>query len=352
MSMRVFIVGDYKTGTGPANVTKEYIRCFPKGTLFQKMTGKISRVPELLVKTAMCDCILFSGYSAQNVLGIKFAKLFKKKTAYLVHGAITHENKINDNENLKMSDIEEKTLKDADLLLAVSEKFSEWMKAQYPQYNAKIDYVTNGVDFEYLRSLSMEYSDNTNNADDDKAAADSVDERDAGLILSVGGGMPRKEIIHICEAISIYNSNHPDKELTLAVIGADGRDTEAIKNYPFVDYLGMVPAKKKEELYRKANVFIQNSCFETFGLAVFEALMSGCSVLTSNVAGALDLLKDADDADIIYDYRDAKEIEAKIEYLLDNPNCDRLKNMIDEGSSTWEKRSVELLNKLSELTKA
>ena len=78
--MRVFIVGDHKTGTGPANVTKEYIRCFPKGTLYQKNTSKIARVPELLIKTILCDCILFSGYSAQNVLGIKLAKIFNKKT--------------------------------------------------------------------------------------------------------------------------------------------------------------------------------------------------------------------------------------------------------------------------------
>lgn len=341
--MRVFIVGDHKTGTGPANVTKEYIRCFPKGTLYQKNTSKIARVPELLIKTILCDCILFSGYSAQNVLGIKLAKIFNKKTAYLVHGAITYENSINDNENPKMSEIEEKTLLGCDLLLGVSEKFSMWLKKQYPQYENKIDYVTNGVDFDYLRSLSGK-----NNSEDSLKV-----ERNQRLILSVGGGMPRKKIIHICEAIDIYNKNHSeDEKLTLAVIGAEGKDTEAIKKYSFVEYLGMVPAKKKEELYREAGIFIQNSCFETFGLAVFEALMSGCSVLTSDVAGALDLLREAGAADIIYDYSSATEIAGKIEGLIDTPNCDRLKNMVDEKSASWETRSVELLEKLNKLVSA
>lgn len=333
--MRVFIVGDHRTGTGPANVTKEYIRCFPKGTLYQKMTGKITRVPELFIKTMMCDCVLFSGYSAQNVLCIKFANILKKKTAYLVHGAITHENKINGAENQRMSQVEEETLLKTDLLLGVSEKFAGWLKNQYPQYKEKIDYVTNGVDFECLKSL----------------AGESIN-RNPLKILSVGGGMPRKKIIHICEAIELYNENKSDSEkLTLSVIGAEGKDTEAIKKYDFVDYLGMVSSQRKEELYRECGLFIQNSCFETFGLAVFEALMSGCSILTSQVAGALDLLKDADGRDIIYNYEDKNEIATKIDGLVKTPNCERLKSMIDEKNATWEARSEQLLVKLNKLVK-
>lgn len=342
--MRVFIVGDWRTGTGPANVTKEYIACFPKGTMFQKMTGKMARVPELFVKILMCNSILFSGYSAQNVLGMKIAKMFGKKTAYLVHGAITYENKINNNENPRMSDIEEETLRRADLLLGVSEKFSDWLKKQYPQYSNKIDYVTNGVDFDYLRTLAEESE--AKPLDTSKTVI-----RKKTKVLSVGGGMPRKMIIHICRAIEIYNEKHPDEPLILSVIGADGEDTDKIKEYPFVDYLGMVSSKKKEELYRESNIFIQNSCFETFGLAVFEALISGCSVLTSNVAGALDLLREAQDEDIIYDYSDAEEIAEKIEIVINNPNSERLKSYINEKEATWEARTEEMLLKLETLCK-
>lgn len=348
--MKVFIVGDHKTGTGPANVTKEYIRCFGDEALYQKMTGKIARVPELLFKTIICDCILFSGYSAQNVLCIKFAKIFGKKTAYLVHGAITHENKINDNVNEHMSEIEEETLMKSDLLLGVSAKFANWLKDQYPQYKNKIDYVTNGVDFDYLRTLAG-VSDKRGTIESSKVNNQSLEIiRDNKKILSIGGGMPRKKIIHICEAIDRYNNCHPtDERITISVIGAEGKDTNAIKAYPFVDYLGMVSAEKKEELYRSSGIFIQNSCFETFGLAVFEALMSGCSILTSNIAGALDLLPDARDTDIIFDYSDSAEIAEKIEILINEPNCERLKAQIDEKRTSWEARTQELREKLTVL---
>lgn len=333
--MRTFIVGDYITGTGPANVTKEYIRCFPKGTLYQKRTSKLGRVPELLVNILKCDVILFSGYSAQNVLGMKIAKAFNKKTAYLVHGAITLENSINHAENDLQTRVEEETLLRADLLLAVSSKFADWLKETYPQYADKISYVTNGVDFDYLKS-SNEGFDNT----------DVIRRNDR--ILSIGGGMPRKMILSICKAVEIIN-NQSDNPLTLTVIGAEGFDTDKIKTYPFVEYLGLVDAEKKDELFRSSALFIQNSSFETFGLAVFESLMSGCSILTSKVAGALDLLPFAKAEDIIFDCNSEKEIAEKIMYLLDNPNNERLKSCINEKDATWESRTTKMLNKLSEL---
>jgi len=335
--MKTFIVGDHKTGTGPANVTKEYIKHFPKGTLYQKMTGKIQRVPELFLKVLMCDVVLFSGYSAQNVLGMKLASVFHKKTAYLVHGAIDFENKINGNDNAHMSEIENKTLANADLLLGVSEKFSKWMKSEFPQYSHKIDYVTNGVDFDYLNTLSNEES------------SENI-QRHHNHILSIGGGMPRKMILQICVAIEKINADLPEKDkYQLFVIGNEGKDTEAISSYPFVEYLGLVDSKKKLELFRDCGLFIQNSCFETFGLAVFEALMSGCSILTSEVAGALDLLPNAMDCDIIKDYKDTDEIGRKILYLTYNSNCQRLKDDIDKDNASWEARSVQMIEKLQGL---
>lgn len=328
--MRTFIVGDFRTGTGPANVTKEYINHFPKNTLYQKMTGKILRVPELFFKIICSDVILFSGYSAQNVLGMKIAAVFHKPTAYLVHGAIDFENSINHNENTHMSKIEAETFRRADLLLGVSNKFSLWLKNEFPQYEGKIDFVTNGVEFH--RKQSSDY------------------DRNSKYVLSIGGGMPRKMITHICKAIEKLNvSKDDDDKYELFVIGNEGQDTETIKAFPFVHYLGLVDAKKKEELFGSCGLFIQNSCFETFGLAVFEALMSGCSILTSNVAGSLDLLPDALDTDVIYHYDDIDELAKKIEYISANPNCDRLKNMINEKEVSWEARSVELQNKLKGL---
>ena len=324
---RIFVVGDHKTGTGPANVTKEYIRCLPENTLFQKRTSKLGRLPELYINILRSDIIFFSGYSKQNVLGMKFAKRLKKPTAYLVHGAITHENNINHDNNANMSSIEEETLLLADRLFAVSEKFCGWLKEQYPQYESKIDYVTNGIDERTVNT--------TPNGDNTK-------------ILSIGGGMPRKMILHICEAIKLINADAAEP-VTLYVIGKDGADTEAINKYPFTKNLGLVSAEKKEELFNECGIFIQNSCFETFGLAPVEALCAGMSVLCSKVCGVLDLFTSADEHDIIDDYSSPKEIAEKIEYIMNNPNREKLLSDIDFETMSWEARTKELIKKLEEI---
>lgn len=324
---KIFVVGDHKTGTGPANVTKEYIRCLPKGTLYQKRTSKIGRLPELYFNILRSDVILFSGYSAQNVIGMKFAKRLNKPTAYLVHGAIDHENSINNDYNAHMSDIESKTLELADRLFAVSDRFCGWLKENYPQYEDKIDYITNGID---ERTVNPEM-----NGDNSK-------------ILSIGGGMPRKMILHICAAIEKMNSE--GSTVTLYVIGKDGLDTDAINKYPFVKNLGLVSAEKKEELFHECGIFIQNSCFETFGLAPVEALCAGMSILCSKVCGVLDLFKSADEHDIIEDYSSKDEIAEKIKYIMGNSNREKLLNDIDFETMSWEARTKELQEKLNSIS--
>lgn len=329
---RIFVVGDHKTGTGPANVTKEYIRCLPAGTLYQKRTSKLFRLPELYFNILRSDIIFFSGYSMQNVLGMKFAKKLKKPTAYLVHGAITHENKINHNENAHMSEIEEETLLLADRLFAVSSKFCDWLKAGYPQYENKIDFVTNGID---------------------ESTVNPEKTGDSRKILSIGGGMPRKMILHICAAIEEINDKiqSENDKLTLYVIGKEGADTEEINKYPFVKNLGLVSAEKKSQLFNECGVFIQNSCFETFGLAPVEALCAGMSILCSSVCGVLDLFKSSDENDIINDYSDASEIAEKIENVIKNPNREKLLNDIDFETMSWEARTRELIAKLEAMRK-
>jgi len=326
-NMKVFIVGDHRTGTGPANVTKEYIKALPAycdKVLFQKMVSKAARVPELFIKTKMSDVVLFSGYSKQNLLGIKLAKMFGKKTAYLMHGCVEHENMINGVPNEEMNKCERATMTGVDAIYAVSERFGKWLRENYPEYADKVDFVTNGIDG--LGSV-------TESSGGDKAA-----------IFTIGGGMPRKKIKHICEAISKLNEG--GLEMSLTVVGDRGLDTDIINSYSFVNNLGIVSHEKVKELFEKSDLFVQNSCFETFGLAPVEALSNGCSVLLSKMVGALDIIPGAEEADIINSYNDADEIASKICCLLENPNAERLLKSIRFGEYTWDACAKRMSEKL------
>ena len=94
---------------------------------------------------------------------------------------------------------------------------------------------------------------------------------------------------------------------------------------------------------------MQNSCFETFGLAPVEALSLNCSVLLSDKIGALDIIETAEESDIIYDYKNADEIAEKIKGILDRPNADRLAAGIDFDKYSWSERGKVLWEKLIQL---
>ena len=76
----------------------------------------------------------------------------------------------------------------------------------------------------------------------------------------------------------------------------------------------------------QSSLYIQKSSFETFGLAVIEALSAGCSLLISNEVGCKDLFETIRDTDIIFDITNEEEIFVKIEYLLREPNNQRMVN--------------------------
>ena len=329
--MRIFLAGDYYSGTGPANVTKYYIENLPKDTLYQKRRNKFLRAFEIAFNTLRADAVVYSGYSKQVILGAKIAKRFKKPCAYLMHGCVEYENRINREEDEEMAKCEREILRLCDAVYAVSPRFCKWLKDNYSEYSDKFDYVANAIDTDLKKSSAL-----------------SDDGRDNHMIFTVGGGMPRKKINVLCKAVKLLRENY-DSKMYLTVIGDKGADSEEIDSYDFVDNRHIVNFEDAAKLYKKAALFVQNSCFETFGLAPVEAVSSGCSMLASKEIGALFLFPNVEQFDIIEDYEDPVEIADKIKYLIENPNADRLVSGIDWERDSWKIRSQTLLEKLSQL---
>ncbi|MDO5573190.1 MAG: glycosyltransferase family 4 protein [bacterium] len=325
--MRILVVGDYRTGTGPANVTRSYLARLPEDTLRLRCTGKCSRVFEILYQVMRADIVLCSGYSGQNILAIKWAHMLHKPAAYLMHGCVEHENTINGVPDTRMNEIERQTLKLSDAIIAVSAQFAGWLWEHYPEYMDKIEYITNGVDWDGLKALKAEGI------------------REPGRIMSIGGGMPRKMIRYICEAI--HRLNQTEKmNLKLTVIGDTGYDSQEINAYPFVENKGLVSFDETVRLLYQSKLYIQNSCFETFGLAPLEAFACGCDLLLSSQIGARFIFKNLSDDDIIFDYSDPEEIAEKIKSVLQQGNNERLQTGIDKESTSWEARTKQLLELL------
>ena len=166
--MRLFLVGDDWSGTGPANATLALRKSLPSDTLYLKTKNKLLRASELLYKMKKTETVVFSGHSKQNILGMRIAKKMHIPSIYIMHGCVEYENKINKREDAEMAADERTMMKEADLLLAVSRQFEDWLKDNYPEYKDKIAHLTNGIDWGQLKETH------------------DMLERDMDAVLSVG----------------------------------------------------------------------------------------------------------------------------------------------------------------------
>ncbi|MCR4908047.1 MAG: glycosyltransferase family 4 protein [Lachnospiraceae bacterium] len=325
--MKLFIVGDYYSNTGPANVTLRYIEEYKKQKkpyrhLVSK--NKFLRAAELLWKLPGSSLVLFSGYSMQNIYGMRLARFFRKPCFYLMHGCVEHEDIINRVPDERMKKGERKMLALADRILAVSEEFERWLKENYPEYREKITHLTNGVDWDVL----------------ERSAAGEA--KKPLSVISVGGGMPRKRILNICRALERLREEEKYRNLILTVAGDTGADSVAINSYSFVNNVGKVSHEELIRLYGAHKLFVQNSVFESFGLAPLEALLCNTDVLISSVCGALSVFGETEEGDLIRDPENIEELAEKIRALLDGENHTRLLVEIDRRATSWEARLKDL----------
>lgn len=349
--MRLFIIGDYKTGTGPANVTAALIKKLPRNTLVLKSSGKLMRLLELIFKMPFCTHIVLSGHSKQNIYALKLAAVCRKKSIFIMHGCVEHENALNGVPDEDMNRVERKVLAESNLILAVSPVFEEWLKTNYSEYADKIKCLVNGVEWEAFCTASDNAEDAENGKKNDfqQKNLHKNDSENQYIITSVGGGMPRKKIAVLCEAVEILCNQGVD--CLLYVAGAKGKDTSLLEKSDRCIDLGLIDRKKLKSLLHQSDLYIQNSSFETFGLAPIEALCSGCNVLFSKNIGALcifDNTKLSTD-DIIDNCVDAAEIATKIKAVLESPNHDRLMEAIDRANTGYDTRAEELLKFAEEM---
>ena len=331
--MHIFLLGDFNTNNGPGNANKKIREALQLNyeIEYSKEQGKIKRIYEMYKGIIRSDILVICSASQINYLAVRLAKKFHKKVLYLMHGYSSYERRI---ENPKLSGEELKKTYDyevfiyshADRILCVSMRCMNFMKRKLPIYAYKFDYIFNSIDVKKI----------------DKICKKNTNKRNKNQILSVGGGMRRKNILTIAEAVA-----ESREKKNLVVVGKTLSDGEKIKAFNNVIWYENL---EHEELFRvmtETQLYVQNSIFETFGLAVIEALYAGCSILVSNTTGCLDLFNELTEHDVIFDTNDRKEILKKIEYLLSYPNNERLMTNLKKEylSREWQaSRWKEIIN--------
>ena len=338
--MKIFFVGDFTSNTGPAMANKMLRKGLSnKKVIYSDSRTKLTRVIELIFKMLICDCVCFCSYSQLNFIGIKIAKLLFKKTFYIMHGYSTYEYKIN-NEVVNLDKLtkihkrEKYIFENVEKIFCVSKKFMEFMKATEPDYSHKFDYNFNGIDLKKNESIALVFKQY----------------KKEKQVVSIGGGMKRKNNLVVCQAINKLN-REKNLGLEYIVIGLPYTDKEQICSFGFVKYYDNLPHDRVLEILAESHIYIQNSSFETFGLAVIEALACNCNLLISNQVGAMDVINTIDSQDLIYNVEDIDEIAIKIEYLLMKGNHEKLQQGLNRYEIDYKLSGELLLKKITDYMK-
>jgi glycosyltransferase involved in cell wall biosynthesis len=143
------------------------------------------------------------------------------------------------------------------------------------------------------------------------------------FVLYVGNVKPHKNLERLIEAIHHLHENGYD-HLKLLVIGSDiskyATLRRAIHQYNlhrYVRFLGFVPDRTLEILYRLTSVFVFPSLYEGFGLPPLEAMACGAPVVTSNTSSLPEVVGDAA---VLVDPTDSRAIAEGLAHVLADPN--------------------------------
>jgi len=142
-------------------------------------------------------------------------------------------------------------------------------------------------------------------------------------------------------------------DLTLLVAG-DGPEKEFLTNYAKelgveskVKFLGFV--ENMNSFYGKIDIYCISSKTEDLPLSVIEAMMSGKPIISSNVGGIPDILRDMPYTVLIDDFYEESEIELIYTMLK---NCNGMKCSTYLNSIAYKKfANTEYCNKLDDLYK-
>ena len=183
------------------------------------------------------------------------------------------------------------------------------------------------------------------------ALAEGSSEPPEGLyVLAVGDLRGKKNLLRLVEAMRILREQGMPHRLVLAGLDSgEGERLRAAAGELPVEFLGYLPDDGLDAVIRGAQVLVQPSLYEGFGLTVVEAMARSCPVACSQAGG---LPEAGGEAALYFDPREPEDIADAIRALIEDE--DMRERMIEAGRArvadlSWEKvadRTIEVYREL------
>lgn len=316
-----FLYGDIYTNAGPQNVNRSLAENADDSMLYVKSKMRFIRRLEKLYKGLYCSTIVLS--ASFNNFDVKIFKFLGKRLVYIMHGCMQYENVVNKlGLSLKRLNNEKQALDESDIIVAVSENYSKWVKHKFPQYADKITFVNNGLEIN-----NVFYSHEV------------INNNKFSIAVS-GGNRPIKCNLEVCRAVDILIKE--GMEIQIKAFGRFHDNGEQFLNYPFVTQMGHMDKETYYSELRKTDLYVVASDTEPFGLVVGDAINCGCSLLMSKNVGAMSIFDNVQPEDVLYDNHDITEMASKIQHLLLHSNSKRLFDAVDKQKCSARQSYLDL----------
>jgi len=144
--------------------------------------------------------------------------------------------------------------------------------------------------------------------------------KDKKVILFVGRLVSVKNVTTLIKATEFLVT----KNWCLVIVGSGNlenelrKEAQESKKTEHIIFTGRLEGEKLNAWFNLADIFVLPSVHEPFGAVVNEALIAGCTVLCSNVAGAQSLI-DASNGDL-FDSQNPIELASKMDKFLKAKN--------------------------------
>ena len=163
-------------------------------------------------------------------------------------------------------------------------------------------------------------------------------------IVSVGRLDPQKDQATLITAFSLFLKTHPDWTLEIYGEGPLRQDLESQVRRLSLEGKVLLPGTSNHiwDCMISARIFVLSSMAEGMSNALIEAMCLGVPVISTNVAGSGDLIKDGDNGYIV-DIGDYEAIADKMSILADNT---RLASDIGRQACTiYEKLNINIISR-------
>ena len=254
-------------------------------------------------------------------------------------------------------------LSKADLVISCSDYVTNKIRTRFPEYASRCATVNNGVDADYF------------------VPGDREGEEDAPQILFVGRISPEKGIHDLIDAFIKITEKYPSARLTIAgpnlVVSREflfdlqhEPEVQALEPYYAIDYLehikskipahlasqviftGSLPQARLLPYYQKADLVINPSLSEAFGMSLVEAMATQTPVIATDIGGMPEIVDDGLTG-LIVDPGNPQALASAMVEIIDNPHKARAMGKAGRikvlQRYCWSKIAESLVNRYADI---